>query len=75
MTLKVLTEKDKQEIRQALKTWCVAAKVTAKRDHAFKEILACTPFYGLAMRGEGACLDCGQQLPCGCLNLCTKSGD
>ena len=49
MTLKVLSEKDKQEIREVLKRWCVAAKATAERDPEFKETLARTPFYSLVM--------------------------
>lgn len=64
VTLKVLTEKDKQEIREALKNWCQAAKATAERDPAFRETLARTPFYGMAMQGEGSCPDCGLRLPC-----------
>ena len=49
MTLKVLSEEDKQEIREAMARWARAAGATAKRDPRFREVLARTPFYGLAM--------------------------
>ena len=36
MALKELTEKDKEEIREALKRWVKAARATAQRDDSFR---------------------------------------
>ena len=48
--LKVLSEKEKQEMREAIARWCKAAKATAERDEEFREALASTPFQGLVER-------------------------
>ena len=48
--LKVLSEKEKQEIREAIIRWCKAAKATAERDEEFKKVLTSTPFQGLVER-------------------------
>lgn len=40
-----MAETDRQEIREAFARWLVAARATAKRDPAFREALAGTPFH------------------------------
>ena len=52
--MKVLSEQEKQEVREAIERWAKAAKETAKHDPEFAKVLRKTPFYGLAMRaGDG----------------------